>query len=150
MCQPEHPTFGSEYGRSLVVGPASRALLLCEGKLSPDERNLTALLDFFGIPWKAVGPCDMTRECASTESDRFQGFCILSSAPRMAAVLQTIEGRDAGLPAWMLSASSVYVYGFQDTTPCRMLLRFLAGAADAEIRKPIAREARVSVTRDFP
>lgn len=150
MVPPEHSTFASEYGRSTVVRPTSRALLLCEGKLSPDERNLTALLDFFRIPWKAVGPREMTPECASAESDGFQGFCILSSAARMAAVLQTIEGRDAGLPAWMLSASSVYVYGFQDTIPSRMLLRFLTGAPDGEIRKPVAREARVSVTSDFP
>jgi hypothetical protein len=149
MYQPEHSTFGSECGRSTMVRPTSGAILLCEGKLSPDERNLAALLDFFGIPWKAASPREITRECASAESERSRGFCILSSAPCLAAVLTT-EGPDAELPAWMLGARSVYVYGFRDTTPCRTLLRFLTGAADGEIRKPVAREARVSVTSDFP
>ena len=150
MYQPEHPKFGPDDGRSAVVPPPSRALLLCDGKLCSDERNLTVLLDFFGIPWKAVSPGEMTRECTSAESESLGGFCILSSAPCMAAALQTIAGPDAALPAWMSNASSVYIYGFQETPLCRMLLRFLTKAADGEIRKPIAPEARLSVTSDFP
>lgn len=150
MYKPEHPTCGSDYGRSTVVPPPSRALLLCDEKLSSDERNLTALLDFFGIPWKAVSPGEMTRECANAESDRTDRFCILSSAPCMAAALQSITVSDAALPAWMLNASSVYIYGFQETTLCRRLLGFLTGAADGDIRKPIAPEARLFVTSDFP
>ena len=92
----------------------------------------------------------MTGECTSAESESLGGFCILSSAPCMAAALQTIAGPDAALPAWMSNASSVYIYGFQETPLCRMLLRFLTKAADGEIRKPIAPEARLSVTSDFP
>ena len=150
MYKREHPTCGSDYGRSAVVPPPSRALLLCDEKLSFDERNLTALLDFFGIPWKAVSPGEMTRECTSAESDSNDRFCILSSAPCMAAALESIAGSDAALPTWMLNASSVYIYGVQETPLCKRLLRFLPSAADGEIRKPIALDAHLFVTRDFP
>jgi len=68
----------------------------------------------------------------------------------MAAALQTIAGPYAPLPTWMLGASSVYIYGFEETTLCRTLLRFLTGSADAEIRRPITPQARLSVTNDFP
>jgi hypothetical protein len=68
----------------------------------------------------------------------------------MAAALQSIAGSDGALPAWMLNTSSVYIYGFQETTLCRRLLRFLTSAADGEIRKPIAADAHMFVTRDFP
>ena len=150
MYQRKHSTIRPGHGQNAVVPPPSRALLLCDGKLCSDERNLTVLLDFFGIPWKAVGPSEMTRECANAEGDRFGGVCILSSAPRMAAVLQTIAGLDAALPAWMSNASSVYIYGFQETTQCKMLLWFLTGTVDGQIGKAIAPEARLSVTGDFP
>jgi len=144
----EHSTVGPRYGRDALRPSPSRALLLCSGKLSSDERNLAALLDFFGIPWKAVSPDEMIAECVRAESERFR-FSILSTAPCMAAVLET-EGPDAEWPAWLLRAPSVYVYGFRDTLACRTLLRFLTGAADGEIRKPIAGEARVFITSDFP
>jgi hypothetical protein len=150
MYKREHPPSGSDYSRSAVVLPPSRALLLCDEKLSSDERNLTTLLDFFGIPWKAVSPGEMTRECTSAESDSNDRFCILSSAPCMAAALESIAGSDTALPTWMLNASSVYLYGFQETPLCKRLLRFLTSAADGEIRKPIALDAHLFVTRDFP
>jgi hypothetical protein len=150
MDKRERAPGGSDNGRSAVAPRSSKALLLCDEKLSSDERNLTALLDFFGIPWKVVTLAELTGECANAESARTAGFCILSSAPRIATTLQAIAGPDRAMPAWMLNASSVYIYGFQDTTLCRELFRFLTSAADGEIRKPIAPEARLSVTSDFP
>jgi hypothetical protein len=149
MYKREHPTRGSDYGRGSLVPPSSMALLLCDGKLSPVERNLTALLDFFGIPWKAVSPGEMTGECTKAASDPSGGFCILSSAPCMAAALQNLAGPDAAMPAWMLNANSVYIFGFQETTLCRELLRFLTSAVDGDIRKSTGPEARLSVTSDF-
>jgi len=148
MHHQEHPTFVSDCGRTAAVPRPSRALLLCDGKLSADERNLAALLDFFGIPWKALNPSEIRP--TSTEGDGIGGFCILSSASCMATALASTAGADATLPGWMLDASSVYIYGFQETAPCNMLLRFLTRAADVEIRKPIAPESRLSVTSDFP
>ncbi|HXM94098.1 MAG TPA: hypothetical protein VOA64_07565 [Candidatus Dormibacteraeota bacterium] len=150
MYKREHSPSTSGYSRSAVVPPPSRALLLCDEKLSLDERNLTNLLDFFGIPWKAVSPGEMTRESTSAASDSTDRFCILSSAPRLAEALQSIAVSDAALPAWMLHASSVYIYGFQETSVCRKLLRFLTSATEGDIRKPAASDAHVFVTSDFP
>jgi hypothetical protein len=147
----EHPTSVSVHGGGPHPRPSSRAILLSfEGMLSPNERNLTALLDFFGIPWNAVSLGELPGECGSAEGVRAGGFCILSSAACIAAAPQTIEGADMVLPAWMLNASSLYIYDFQDTTPCRNLLRSLTDEPAGEIRKPAAPEARLSVTNDFP
>jgi hypothetical protein len=149
MYKREHPRVGSDYGRGAVATPSSRALLLCDERSSSDERKITALLDFFGIPWRVVSAGEMTGGSASTQCDSPGEFCILTTAPCMAAALQNVASSDATLPAWMSGASSVYIYGFQETTQCRGLLRFLTSAPDGEIRKPTSREARMSVTRDF-
>lgn len=150
MDKPEHPICRSEDGRIGVTRSPSRAILLCDEKHSPDEQKLTALMDFFGIPWEAVSTDEMTRIDASTQSDRSGGFCILSSAPCMAAALQNIACPETHLPDWISNASSVYVYGFQETTQCTKLLHFLTNAADGEIRKLRGLELRLSVTTDFP
>lgn len=150
MHQQEHSAFGSDQGRSAAVPPPTRALVLCDGKLRAGEQNLTVLLDFFGIPWKVVSPGELNAECSSRANDPQGGFCVLSSAGSMAQALQTIAGPRAPLPAWMSDASSVYIYGFEETDLCKTLLRFLTGSADAEIRRPITPQARLSVTNDFP
>ena len=150
MYNREHPRCGSDQSRSAIVPPSSRALLICDEELSSDERNLTALLDFFGIPWNVSSPGELAGERTSAESTHTGGFCILSSAPRMAAALQNIADPDAVLPAWMLNANSVYIYGFEKTNPCRKLLRHLTNRADADIRKPNEPQAHLSVTNDFP
>jgi hypothetical protein len=150
MHQQEHPAFGPGQGRSAAVPPPARALVLCDGKLRTGEQNLTVLLDFFGIPWKVVSPGELNAECSRGANDGQGGFCVLSSAGSMAQALQSIAGPQAPLPAWMSDASSVYIYGFEETDPCRTLLRFLTGSADAEIRRPITPQVRLSVTNDFP
>jgi hypothetical protein len=146
----EHLTHGTDCGRGMVAPPSSSALLVCDEMLSSNDRNIAALLDFFGIPWRPVSTGELIGERASAERDHTSGFCILSSAQCMATVLQGVAGSDAALPAWISNASSVYIYGFQDTTICRTLLRFLTSAEDGEIRKPVAQEASLCVTRDFP
>ena len=150
MHKPEYPTCGSDVGRSAAVSSPSRALLLCDKKLSPDERNLTALLDSFGIPWKIVNPGEMTGGSTSSDSESVDSFCILSSAPCMAEALQSNADSDVALPAWMTNASSVYVHGFQATPLCKSLVRILTNSVDAGIRKPSASDVVLSVTRDFP
>ena len=150
MYKPEHLTCGSDYDQR-GNGPASvGAILLCEEKLSTREQNLAALLDFFGIPWKPLRPDEIARESAGAARDSFQKFCILSSAPRMAAALESSVSPEANLPSWISNASSAYVYGFQRTPVCRKLLQFLTNTADGDIRKPAASEALLTVTGDFP
>jgi hypothetical protein len=149
MDKREHPICRSGDGRIDVTRSPSRAILLCDEKHSPDEQKLTALMDFLGIPWEAVSTSEMTGIDASTQSDRSGGLCILSSAPCMAAALESIACPDTHLPDWILNASSVYVYGFQETIQCTRLLRFLTNSVDGGIRKHIGPEARFSVTSDF-
>jgi hypothetical protein len=150
MREQKHLTYGSDSGGNAAGPSPSRVLLLSEEMLSSSERNLTTLLEFFGIPWKAVSLEEVAREYTGPEGGSADKFCILSSAPGMAAALQGTVGSDAVLPAWMLNASSVYIYGFQETPACSGLLRFLVNAVDGEVRKPVAPAARMFVTSDFP
>jgi hypothetical protein len=150
MHDQEHPTYGSDSGR-FAAGPfPSSALLLSEEMHSSSERNLTTLLEFFGIPWNTVSLEEVARECTDLAGRSAGKFCILGSAPGMAAALQGTMGPNAVLPAWMLNASSVYIYGFQQTPACRGLLRFLVNAVESEIRKPAAPAAHIFVSDDFP
>jgi hypothetical protein len=148
MYDREHPTCGSDHSRTAVGPSPSSALLLCNEKPSSDERNLTTLLDFFGIPWKTVSPSQVA-EFMSRHSETADRFCILSSASSFAAALQVIPDSEAVLPSWILNASSVFIYGFQETPLCTSLLRFLTSVADGNVRKPASSDARLSVASDF-
>src|SRR5689334_21060530 len=111
---------------------SSIALLLRGDTPSPDDRNLVEVLDFFGIPWTAMTVGEATgSNLAALTADHPQ-FSILTSAPRLAEALQSAK---AGIfPAWMAAATSVFVYGFQASDPCRALLREITGDPDADIR----------------
>jgi len=150
MHMQEHPASGSGGGSHSGVLPRSRALVLWDGTPSSDGQNLTGLLDFFGIPWQAVTSGELARECAGVDKDGADRICILSSAPRMAAALEAIADSATALPAWMSNASSVYIYGFQQSAQCTGLLRSLMRGAGGEIRKPIAPKAAVTVTNELP
>jgi len=112
MYTQKHLIGASDSGREGAIRSSARAILLCNGNLSTGDRNLAALLDFFRIPWKPVSIDEMTDERASAERDNVGGFCILSSARCMAVALQSLADRDADLPACILKADSVYLYGF--------------------------------------
>lgn len=129
--------------------PPSRAILLCGEELSPAERNLAALLDFFGIPWKASRLAELAEKSAN-DHDTAGGYCVLSATPSLAEALQSITAFDLSLPPLLLNASSVYIFGFQNTPLCVGLLRYLTSARDAGIQKSGVSEARVSVTSDLP
>ena len=120
-----------------------RAFLLCRRSLSPDDRRLTRLLDFFGVSWTAL---DLDQAC--DEAVRGAQYCLLSSAPVMAEVLQHGEA-PPGCPAWLRGANSVYLYGFQDTPACNRLLRTLCGDPEASLGKFEAPWS-LSVTCDSP
>lgn len=136
-------------GRSAAESPPSRAILLCGEKPSPAERNLATLLDFFGIPWKASCPSELAEESAN-KRDTPGGYCVLTAAPSLAEALQSITALDSTLPPWLLNASSLYIFGFQETPLCLGLLSYLTSARDAGIQKSPVPEARVSVTSDLP
>lgn len=149
MHQPTFLRLGFNDGRRSPRRRPSKAFLLFDGGTQSGERNLSHLLDFFGIPWKAVSLGEMAAESSDAESDR-TGFCVLTPAPLIAAALQGGAESDATLSPWLLNASSVYVYGFEDTAPCKRLLQYLRLSLVCDVRKPSVRETRLSVTRGFP
>lgn len=125
-----------------------RALLLCGNRLFSEDLTLGELLDFFGIPWKALTVEEITRALQANAGRR--KFCILSSASCMADAIRSIEDSHGPLPPWMAEASSVYIYGFQDTDSCKQLLRFLTSDSQGNICNLNTPQAVVSITSDAP
>src|SRR5438270_2040377 len=97
---------------SAADGPVT-ALLLSEGS-SPDDRNLAALLDFFGISSVSVPIDGLSHGDVLNPSLMRSKFLVLSSASGMATAMQGVQESGGELPEWILGADSVYVYGFQD------------------------------------
>jgi hypothetical protein len=122
---------------------------LCGKNLSSDERNVTGVLDFFGIPWKVVTIDQIAGDGTLPGNVQKRKFCVLSSGTCMAEAMQRIEDSD-GPPRWMMDASSVYIYGFQDTDQSKRLLRFLTSDAKVNIRNPNMRQTSMFLTSDFP
>ena len=139
-----------ERGAEAVEIPVSelRALLLCGENLSSEDHNLTGVLDFFGIPWKAL-TVDKITNALPAKAGRSK-FCILSSAPCMAEAIRGIQDSHSVLPRWIMEAGCVYIYGFQDTDPCRELLRLLTSDPQGNIRNLNPPQAFISITSDVP
>jgi len=129
-----------------IAIPSPQTALLLSGK-NPCFQELVELVNFFGIPWKVVP----TGAIAATDMPPDRGqYCVLAYASDVAQVLQcAIEARGA-LPRWIREASSLYVFGFEDTSLCQNLLRFLTGDAEATIRNPSHPREVISITSDLP
>jgi hypothetical protein len=129
--------------RALVDSPqTSSALLFCDEQTTPDDRNLSRLLDFFSIPWKSPTVPDPAAE--------ERGCAIVITATRLAEAMQLSQGHASTLPPWVMKASTVYVHGFQDDNRSNALLQFLTGCPQANLRRVVARETNVTVTDAFP
>jgi hypothetical protein len=138
-----------EFPKSLSGTPRlPRALLLCGESLSPGEANLAKVLDFFGIHWKALTAGEITGALPANPDG--SEYCILSSASCMAAAIRSIVGSYGPLPRWMMEASSVYIYGFQDTAPCKELLRILTSDPQANIRNLNTSQAVMFIASNVP
>jgi hypothetical protein len=125
--------------------PASSALLLCGVEMSPEDRNLTRLFDFFRIPWKTAGPGDGGRnECQGR-------YAVVSSADCLARAIQNGQSSGGGiLPPLLAKASAVYVYGLQGNEWSNKLLRQLTGNLRATVRPINTSEAIMAITADSP
>src|SRR5215467_1539634 len=125
---------------------SARALLLCPEDLTLQDRNLTKILDFLGIPWQALTVGELLG--VSLRDYDAPPFCILGSASYLAQVLGD-SPNSGDWPADLLrGATSVFLYGFQNTAPCNQLLRFLSGDADAAIRHLSRPKAVASIAGD--
>ena len=127
---------------------SSIALLLRSDTPSPDDSNLTEILDFFEIPWTALTVSEANGGNVASLTARHPQFSILTSAACLAEALQSCKV--GAFPAWLAAAASVFVYGFQATDPCRALLRRITGDPEADIRGIDPRPLTVSITDTFP
>jgi hypothetical protein len=126
----------------------SMALLLRDGTPSPDDRRLAEVLDFFGIPCAALPIGGADEGSVASLITGHSKFSVLTTAPRLAEALRA--GDSGATPAWLVSAASVFVCGFQLTDACRSLLRQVTGDSEAEIRSLDALPRTVSIASDLP
>ena len=117
--------------------------------LSPNDRNVCGLLNFFGVSLEIA---TISQVFASTyPSERFDDkCCLLGSATVMAEAFRAFsESRDSWAQ-FAKKASSVYIYGFQETDSGRKLLKLLTNDKDANIRRLGQTATAISVTNEFP
>jgi hypothetical protein len=124
--------------------PPSRVLVLCAERVSAEDRNLTQVLDFFGIPWKSLTMGDPDVD------EREPGYAIVSSARRLVQAIPHGYSCGGELSSWLTKASSVYVHGFRNDERSTKLLRFLTGNPRATIRPIQTGETVMTVAEDYP
>lgn len=130
------------------TGSSIALLLRSDDTPSPEDCNLSEILDFFGVPWMALTVSEANRGNVASLMASYPQFSILTSAPCLAEALQPCKV--GSLPAWLAAANSVFVYGFQAADRCRALLCQITGDSEADIRGIEARPTTVSVTNAFP
>jgi hypothetical protein len=130
----------------MVTAPSSisSALLLRGEQTTVEDQNLARLLDFFGISWKAVTARDESLEDVQGK------YVVVSSADCMADAIRDAQSLGERLPAWVLKASTIYIYGFQDGDRSTKLLRFLTGDPEANVTPIHTQETTVTITADAP
>lgn len=133
-----------------VTRNSQSALLLCEQGLSSDDRNLAALLDFFGVPWSSVTLDAIACEQFVPRNNAGQNNCVLSSASQLALAMKNVAKSSGSLPPWLRGVDSIYVYAFQDSPLCLELLQILTQDPRARILDLNAKRVSMSVTSDFP
>lgn len=133
---------------SATISEDPKAILLCPEKPTSEDRHLTEIFDFLGISWQILTPREVARFPAPVHG--IGKFCILGSFPLLAEALRDYQDSADGLPVWMHGASSVFVYGFEDTVPCNQLLRFLTGDGNSNVRHLNAEQTGLTITNDLP
>jgi len=124
----------------------SKALLLCNGDLSANDRNVGELLDFFGVPWEIAQIANVSL-FEGLDCDEYRLLC---SAPVMAEVIQAFSRSHESWRELTDKTTSVYIYGFQPTDACNRLLSFLTNDTQAGVRRLDSTPTVISVTSEFP
>lgn len=123
------------------------ALLLHDERHATDGQNLESMLDFFGIPWRALNMQEVRDGGAAQLAANRSRYRLLASANALGQVQQMQNG--ASLKDLCAAAESVFVYGFQANEPCRKLLRELTCDPQADIRRLESRPINVTICDDF-
>lgn len=135
-------------GGDAATSGCPKALLLRGDVFSPEDRKLGELLGVLGISWQAMHVGELSR--LSDLGSPAQRFCVLASARAVADLIAGEPNPDDALPAWMIQAESVYIYGFTEDPASQRLMRYLTGDPDAKVRQVRARQLFVSVSSGLP
>jgi hypothetical protein len=99
------------------------ALLICE-ELTEPARNVTKILDLFGIPWKRLEPRALV-ECAVESIPR--PYCVICPIPLAGRVLA--KSSATALSPLLNQAESAFLYGADHTEATGELLKHLTRTA---------------------
>jgi len=120
------------------------ALLLCGEAVTPNDRNLRRVLDFFAIPWKAMKPSD------GDVQEHPKEYSIVSLVDDIARPILYRKDTGETLPPWIKAAKTVYIYGFTNNDVSSKLLWFLTQDTHATICPIRSRETTMRITVDSP
>ena len=122
-----------------------KAILVSEDP-TDSERHLTAILDFFGIPWERLEP-NALWDLVPASMD--QGYCVFSAMDMMGRTLQA-RNYKTGLPPLLRNAHSIFFLGGADFKANLCLLQLLTQSTGANIRAIQASNTLCSVSNERP
>jgi hypothetical protein len=137
-------------GDDAAASGCPKALLLRGDAFLPEDAKLGELLSVLGVSWQAIHVGEVSKLSERGSTGRAERFCVLASARTVADLIEGAPNPDDALPAWMIKAESVYVYGFKEDTAPQRLLRYLTGDPGAKVRRVRGRQVFVSVTSSLP
>lgn len=118
---------------------AKLAIILHEGSAGSRELRLSRILDFFGVPWKAVSVSNLLETIAGSSE-----YVIFGSINAVAAALQR-RGVALGT-SW---PAAVYVYAEEDRNLSLRALQSLLGKPNLSLENPPAGTASLSVSGEL-
>ena len=121
------PLSPGSFGGERVMG---RKAIVVSEDLRDAERRLTAILDFFGIPWEVVGPRALW-DSVPPASD--PGYCVFSAMDQVGRRLKS-RGDAPSWPPLFRNADSVFFFGSEDSEANLRFLRWLTPGAALSLR----------------
>jgi len=119
---------------------ARLAILLCEGSPAREHLHLSRILDFFGIPWKALE----VSQLEDMEGDTHD-HVLFGSSRTVAATLKQIKKVNHSVAR----QAAFYVYTDDDLDASERGLRSLCGNPDVSLRQASTGNLLVQVSREL-
>lgn len=119
---------------------AKMALILVDRHPTEQDLRLSRILDFFGVPWKAV---DVAGPSVLKEGPE---QVVFGAAQMFATVMNDVPSRDA----FITQVSACYVYPTDDRETSERALQTLYGDGDVSLQDAATGESRLRVSRDLP
>ena len=119
---------------------ARRALVLHEGNPASRELRLGRILDFFGIPWKAVAVSKLA------ETEKSPSECaVFGSVKAVAAAMEVKRGANDSI----LRAAAFYLYSNDDRGDCERALQSLLGGGSWYLQEAPAGNVSLRVSEEL-